>query len=161
MTTPKKPVETPITEPVQWFTEALPYLETTAIPARFLEAAREFLRIAERSRVAALSDEELSELVSTGDRRMVVMEEVARRLVNPKPKGFEAIFAGANPVASPSRPGLPDGYHLTTGPGLPPEGIPCGCIYGEDHDERFFEVPPGGAPREVPQPPTEPATEQE
>jgi hypothetical protein len=142
----------PITDPIQWIKLAIDALNPDG-PLRGDGYA--IIAVAEQQRIAAMSDEELSKAIADGDTRRVTMEEAARRLAKPKPTVFPD-FPGEHVVTTqPSRPGVPDGYHLTTGPGLPPEGIPCGCIHGEDHDERFFEVPPGGAPREVPTPPTD------
>lgn len=137
-----------ITDPVEWIREVMTFPTKPLSPPQVADG-NAILQAAEAKRMESLTDEQLADELNNDELNVLAVREAGRRLTMPKTG-----LAYDTPSLT-ARPGLPPGFHLTTGPGLPPDGVPCGCIHGSDHDERYFEVPPDGEPRTI-----EPETEE-
>lgn len=117
-----------VTDPIQWMKNMLEY-PTVLLTNAEIADGNAILRAAERQRIGSLSLGQLAaELGGTPSPELIA--EAARRLsAAPAPTPQPASAAKVSETS-----------HACTSPDFP-EGIPCFCVHGVDHDESLFDVP--------------------
>lgn len=139
MTIPKRKQ---ITDPIEWIKSAVQLDEAHELGVAMHNDAAGILEIAEAQRIGILTLDELQDAIVNAKEPRAYLVEVTKRLAQ-----YTQRLGGTeipNNISPDQSFVVPPGAHVCTGPSLPPGGIPCLCIRGEDHTEEFFEVKIGG-----------------